>query len=159
MAACTASVLCVKAALGGIDNPDTFSRGPAPGACRFVEPPAASEALVSGVYPRTDGNSILDVVTAPADGAEGACVVPVVIGWAGGCRSSIGSAHTKIPSALHGVNLFQSGIFQHFKLPYCAFSRSESVACPVAYIDVYAAGGLKIPMGISWYHAGKIKTM
>jgi len=71
VAALAASVLCVEAALGGIDNPDTFSRRPAPGACRFpfVKPAAASEALVSDMHLWTDGNGILDVVSAPAEGA------------------------------------------------------------------------------------------
>lgn len=159
MVAFRASELRVEATFGGIDNPDTFSWRPAPGACRFVELPAASEALVSGVYLRTGGNGTLDMESAPADGAGGACAVPVVIWWAGDRPPSIGSAHTKIPPAFHGVDLLQSGIFQHFKLPCGAFSRSKLIARRVAYIDVYATGNLKIPIDISWYLVGKIKTM
>lgn len=105
MVAFRASELCVEAALGGIDNPDTFSRRPAPGACRFVEPPAASEALVSSVYLRTGGTSILDLVPALTDGAGSACAVPVIIRWACYPRPSIRTAHTATLPALHEVDL------------------------------------------------------
>ncbi len=159
VAGLAASVLCVEATPGGIDNSDTFSRRPAPGASRFVEPPAALEALVSSVYLRAGGNGILDVVPAPAEGTGSACAVPVVIRWAGGRRPPIRSAHTEISPALHGVYFLKSGLFQHFILLCGVFSRSKPTTCPVAYIGVYATGGLKISIGISWYPTGKIKTM
>jgi len=77
VAAFAAAVLCIKAVAGGIDIPQEFPRGSAPGACplQVVEPAAAPEALVSGMNPRVGGNDVLDAVPAPAEWAVGRCVL------------------------------------------------------------------------------------
>jgi len=70
--------LCIKTVAGGIDIPEEFPRGSAPGARRpgVLELAAAPEALVSCMYSGTAGDGILYVVPAPAEGAGGRCAVP-----------------------------------------------------------------------------------
>ena len=105
VAAPGASVLCVETEFGGIDDPDIHSRGSAPGAHRFftIEPAAASEALVGGIYLQAGGNGILDVASTPAKGAENARIGHVIIRRACGPRPPIRSAHTATHPALHEV--------------------------------------------------------
>ena len=78
MAAPAASVLCIKTVAGGIDIPEEFPRGSAPGTRRpgVLELAAAQETSVSDMRSGIAGDGILDVVPAPAEGAGGRCAAP-----------------------------------------------------------------------------------